>query len=72
MSTLLTRILRTDPTRPRALCADCQEGQGRNCACRKARPKRRELTPAEATWLVLIGDVVALVLAGLLVLAVAA
>lgn len=51
---------RTDPARPRALCADCQVGQGRQCRCREAARKRRELTPTEATWLVLLADVAAL------------
>ena len=34
MSSLLTRIFRTDPPRPRAICSGCMEGQGRVCACR--------------------------------------
>lgn len=38
-------------------CTGCQVGQGRSCACRDAKPKRRELTPTEATWLVLLADV---------------
>lgn len=44
MTTLLTRILRQP-------CTLCQVGQGRNCTCRKPRPKV-ELSQAEAAWLI--------------------
>lgn len=45
-------------------CTSCQAAQGRNCACRDAQRKRaprRELSPTEATWLVLLADVAFLV-----------
>ena len=44
MTTLLTRIFRQP-------CTRCQVGQGRNCTCRKPRPKRG-LSQAEAAWLI--------------------
>lgn len=65
MSTLLTRMFRTDPARPR-VCTGCMVGQGRQCACR-AKRKRRELSPTEATWLVIVADVVVLLLVAALV-----
>lgn len=57
MTTLLSRLF----ARPRAFCADCQEGQGRGCKCRKREPL--PTSPATFWWAyaLLIWAVVALV-----------
>ena len=65
MSTLLTRVSRTDPTRPRALCegaALCDHGERCDRACSSKR-RPIEPTPTSFWWayaLVLVA-VVALV-----------
>ena len=69
--TTLNRIFRTDPTRPRALCAGwcptCSM-RGRCSACAtNTKRKRRELSPTEATWLVIVADVAVLLLLAALV-----
>lgn len=63
MSTLLTRMF----SRPRApVCADCQVGQGRDCACRPSRKvgfRWPSLSDTAWLWLLIVLDVAALVLA---------
>lgn len=64
MATLLTRMF----TRPRVFCANCMEGQGRNCACCDKLPrKRRSLwnVTAGQFWGAYLFVVLPLVLVGL-------